>query len=206
MLTMKQKGFTLVELIVVLAILAVLSAIMVPSLTGYIDKAKNTQLLSIARSVYTAAQIEVSEAYARGPMEVKSATNTTDSPAVGNFPSIRNIVENSEMKDWGFAGQDYVDYKEGNTVKYFVNGFGFQNNNNAKYHFKVLVSKDGKIEQLSICSGDKVATLKDGEFVVTGSKCTDGHSSSTLFNYIFINFDIKHEIRYSKIFNGTVRN
>lgn len=202
---MKQKGFTLVELIVVLAILAVLAAIMVPSLTGYIDKAKNTQLLSIARSVYTAAQIEVSEAYARGPMEVKSATNTTDSPAVGNFPSIRNIVENSEMKDWGFAGQDYVDYKEGNTVKYFVNGFGFQNNNNAKYHFKVLVSKDGKIEQLSVCSGDKIATLNDDEFAVTPSNCPDGHKTSTLFNYIFINYDTNHEDRYSKIFDSIIR-
>lgn len=200
---MKQKGFTLVELIVVLAILAVLSAIMIPSLTGYIDKAKNTQLLSIARSVYTAAQIEVSEAYARGPMEVKSATNITDRPAVGNFPSIRNIVENSEMKDWGFAGQDYVDYR--GTVKYFVNGFGFQNNNNAKYHFKILVSKDGKIEQLSVCSGDKIATLKDDEFVVTDSNCPDGHKNSTLFNYIFINFDKEHEDRYSKIFDSIIR-
>lgn len=200
---MKQKGFTLVELIVVLAILAVLSAIIVPSLTGYIDKAKNTQLISIVRSAYTAAQVEVSEAYARGPLEVRSATNETDKPAVGNFPSIRNIVENSEMKDWGFAGQDYVDYR--GTVKYFVNGFGFQNNNNAKYHFKVLVSKDGKIEQLSVCSGDKIATLKDDEFVVDASKCTDGHKNSTLFNYIFINFNKEHEDRYSMIFNGIIR-
>ena len=198
---MKQKGFTLVELIVVLAILAVLAAIMVPSLTGYIDKAKNTQLLSIARSVYTAAQIEVSEAYARGEIEVKAEGN--DRPAEGNFPSIRNIVENSEMKDWGFAGQDYVDYR--GTVKYFVNGFGFQNNNNAKYHFKVLVSKDGKIEQLSVCSGDKIATLKDDEFVVTANKCPDGHKTSTLFNYIFINYDTNHEKRYSRIFDDIIR-
>ena len=198
---MKQKGFTLVELIVVLAILAVLSAIMVPSLTGYIDKAKNTQLLSIARSVYTAAQVEVSEAYARGEIEVKAEKN--DRPAEGNFPSIRNIVENSEMKDWGFAGQDYVDYR--GTVKYFVNGFGFQNNNNAKYHFKVLVSKDGKIEQLSVCSGDKIATLKDDEFVVTANKCPDGHKTSTLFNYIFINYDTNHEKRYSRIFDDIIR-
>ena len=198
---MKQKGFTLVELIVVLAILAVLAAIMVPSLTGYIDKAKNTQLLSIARSVYTAAQVEVSEAYARGEIEVKAEKN--DRPAEGNFPSIRNIVENSEMKDWGFAGQDYVDYR--GTVKYFVNGFGFQNNNNAKYHFKVLVSKDGKIEQLSVCSGDKIATLKDDEFVVTANKCPDGHKTSTLFNYIFINYDTNNEDRYSKIFDSIIR-
>ena len=198
---MKQKGFTLVELIVVLAILAVLSAIMVPSLTGYIDKAKNTQLLSIARSVYTAAQVEVSEAYSRGEIEVKADKN--DRPAEGNFPSIRNIVENSEMKDWGFAGQDYVDYR--GTVKYFVNGFGFQNNNNAKYHFKVLVSKDGKIEQLSVCSGDKIATLKDDEFVVTANKCPDGHKTSTLFNYIFINYDANHEKRYSRIFDDIIR-
>ena len=198
---MKQKGFTLVELIVVLAILAVLSAIMVPSLTGYIDKAKNTQLLSIARSVYTAAQVEVSEAYAGGEIEVKAEKN--DRPAEGNFPSIRNIVDNSEMKDWGFAGQDYVDYR--GTVKYFVNGFGFQNNNNAKYHFKVLVSKDGKIEQLSVCSGDKIATLKDDEFVVTANKCPDGHKTSTLFNYIFINYDANHEKRYSRIFDDIIR-
>ncbi|MGN1406209.1 MAG: type II secretion system protein [Erysipelotrichaceae bacterium] len=202
---MKHKGFTLVELIVVLAILAVLAAIMVPSLTGYIDKAKNTQLLSIARSVYTAAQVEVSEAYARGPLEVRSATNQTDQPAIGNFPSIRNIVENSEMKDWGFAGQDYVDYKEGNTVKYFINGFGFDKKQDAKYHFKILVSTDGKIQELSVCSGDKIATLKDGNFEVSSFDCLDKHESNNLFNFIFINYDDNHKARYDKVFNSIVR-
>ena len=198
---MKQKGFTLVELIVVLAILAVLSAIMVPSLTGYIDKAKNTQLLSIARSVYTAAQVEVSEAYARGEIEVKAEKN--DRPAEGNFPSIRNIVENSEMKDWGFAGQDYVDYKEG--IKYFVNGFGFSQKKDAKYHFKILVSTDGKIEELSICQGDKIATLKDGEFEVSSFECRDAHNGNNLFNFIFINSDSNHKARYEKVFYSLVR-
>ena len=32
-----KKGFTLVELIVVLVILAILAALLVPALTGYID-------------------------------------------------------------------------------------------------------------------------------------------------------------------------
>ena len=35
-----NKGFTLVELIVVLVILAILAAILVPALLGYIDKAR----------------------------------------------------------------------------------------------------------------------------------------------------------------------
>ena len=37
-----RKGFTLVELIVVLVILAILAALLIPALTGYIDKAKVT--------------------------------------------------------------------------------------------------------------------------------------------------------------------
>ena len=35
-----KKGFTLVELIVVLVILAVMAAMLVPALTGYIDEAR----------------------------------------------------------------------------------------------------------------------------------------------------------------------
>ena len=36
----KKKGFTLVELIVVLVILAILAAILIPALLGYIDRAR----------------------------------------------------------------------------------------------------------------------------------------------------------------------
>lgn len=59
-----NKGFTLVELIVVLVILAILAAILVPALLGYIDRAKEQQIVLNARSVYTAAQAEFSDAYA----------------------------------------------------------------------------------------------------------------------------------------------
>lgn len=60
----KQRGFTLVELIVVLAILAVLAGLLVPSLTGYIDKAKKAKSLANARGFLNAAQTVCSELYA----------------------------------------------------------------------------------------------------------------------------------------------
>ena len=44
----RKRGFTLVELIVVLVILAVLAALLVPSLTGYIDKAKKKAVITEA--------------------------------------------------------------------------------------------------------------------------------------------------------------
>lgn len=60
----KHKGFTLVELIVVLAVLAVLAGLLVPSLTGYIDKAKKAKSLANAKGFLNAAQTVCSELYA----------------------------------------------------------------------------------------------------------------------------------------------
>ena len=52
----KKKGFTLVELIVVLVILAILAALLVPALTGYIDKAKEKSIIAETRQCVMAAQ------------------------------------------------------------------------------------------------------------------------------------------------------
>lgn len=53
-----KKGFTLIELIVVIAILAILAAILIPSITGYIEKANDATASANARSAYTVAALD----------------------------------------------------------------------------------------------------------------------------------------------------
>lgn len=72
----KKKGFTLVELIVVLVILAILAALLIPALTGYIDKAKNKSVVAETRQAVMAAQTLVDEAYAKKPSGTTISMNT----------------------------------------------------------------------------------------------------------------------------------
>ena len=67
-----NKGFTLVELIVVLIILAILAAILVPALIGYIDEAKKKQDVIEAKSCYTALQSELAITYGLHPPKTET--------------------------------------------------------------------------------------------------------------------------------------
>ncbi len=72
----ENKGFTLVELIVVLVILAILAAILVPALLGYIDRARSQQTVLNAKSCLTAAQAELSSIYGKNSDQMTQADKT----------------------------------------------------------------------------------------------------------------------------------
>ena len=104
-----NKGFTLVELIVVLVILAILAAILVPALLGYIDQARSKQTLLNARSVMTAAQAEMSNIYGTGdktPSYIVSA-NQANVAATADFTNLSPTIEKCLVG----CKEDYTDDK-----------------------------------------------------------------------------------------------
>ena len=106
----KSTGYTLVELIVTLVILAVLAALLMPALTGYIDKAQEAAVIAEARAVLTASQATVTEAYAQGkltPNRIGSGFEAPEKEGAVAYRMVKQIFELSEMNcdecDWRFS-------------------------------------------------------------------------------------------------------
>lgn len=96
-----KRGFTLVELIVVLVILAILAALLIPALTGYIDKARKSQVVAETRMLMQAVQTEMSTLYGSDEYATQSnaITNTFTAaakdgkPATGHGQTLGNLAD-----------------------------------------------------------------------------------------------------------------
>lgn len=83
-----KKGFTLVELIVVLVILAILAALLIPALTGYIDKANKEKVVAETRMIVMAVQTEASTYYG-----AKGSTGAIPTGTIANKDGTANTAE-----------------------------------------------------------------------------------------------------------------
>ena len=120
--TKKSKGgFTLVEIIVVLVILAILAAVTIPSMLGFVDEAKKKSVTNEVRTVYLAAQAYATEQFSMGKTDadIKSAIEGTG-PLNSNHAlyaylkgdatgTISNVsVQNGKVKAFHYVNKDGV--------------------------------------------------------------------------------------------------
>ncbi len=87
-----KKGFTLIELIVVLAILAILSAIIVPTTFSSIDKARQTADLANLDALNAAVRMEKIIDQSTTPVTYVSAATAFGNAGITALPAINSTT------------------------------------------------------------------------------------------------------------------
>ncbi len=92
----KKKGFTLIELMAVIAIIAILAAVLVPTVSGYITRSKKTAVITQVSNVITAIEthnVTASTAISSEDTTKISALSSIISPDLLDSSNVTKVQE-----------------------------------------------------------------------------------------------------------------
>lgn len=102
-----KKGFTLVELVVVIAIIGVLAAILVPSMMGYVKKSRLKTANGNAKTAYNAVAEYAADQETKGtPVTWSSEAGTYDCKT--DASGVQHVLYSALADNGNEAGEAYV--------------------------------------------------------------------------------------------------
>ncbi len=175
----KIKGFTLVELVVVIAIVGVLAAMIVPNMIAYIRKAKCTAAIASAKTIVTGAQSAIVDNAILGNLYLdKKAVIDGESVLVGGLTN--TAVCNAYNDNASTNGTDRaiarsiaeilanagIDPGNAATVKPFGQSCSsFQNSTNSNYGLVIIYTADGTVPFAQVYTNGILVTYAYGKYV-----------------------------------------
>jgi prepilin-type N-terminal cleavage/methylation domain-containing protein len=193
---MKLKGFTLIELIVVMAIVGILSCILIPTITGFVREAKIKAAITDARTVKQAIEFSLVNNLAITYDDTSAAFNKTlyldqnkdkskrQVETVGAFSQVswvmyreKKLSDSASQKvDKTIAGaldnafsESWKTGKSANAMKYnkeSLNCADYVKQNNTNFGLVVVYDTLGSVRLMQLYRKGVLVTYVNGEYLV----------------------------------------
>ena len=140
---MKKKGFTLVELLVVIAVLAILVLLVVPNAIKLYNNAKQRSFVNELKTIYKTAEAQYTKDSIRGGYEQIYARNNSS-----NCQNTLKLTGRTEL-------EYYIEFNgQGKVIKYFAQ--------DGTYHF-TYEGEELKINEIE--SVEQISKITNGRFI-----------------------------------------
>lgn len=142
-----NRGFSLVELIVVIAIMVILIAMLVPQVIGYMEASKRVALKADAKQIYVATQAALIDSMVQHPTVLNESFNFTMPDGYGGTKAVGRVTNfafaysqsNNGINDPGqMTSADKI------IARNVLERLGWEDTTSARYPFKVKRNPVGR--------------------------------------------------------------